>query len=201
MKTEIASRNEIGKMAKVIKNGGVIIYPTETAYGIGVDALNKKAILKVHKVKKQPTSKLISIIVPSIEVAKKFGKINNGAEKIVEKFMPGPLTLIVKKQKKVPDVLSRKTIAFRISSNKTANAIARKFGGAITATSANIHNEPPVYSFKKAFEVFDGKVDVIVDAGNLPRRKASTVYDVLNRAIVRKGPVSEKEIEKVILNE
>ena len=198
MKTEIAGKKEIERIVQVLKNGGIIVYPTETSYGIGADALNKKAVLKVHKVKMQSTSKPISIIVPSIEVAKKIGKMDNDAEKLVKKFMPGPLTLVVEKQKNVPSVLSKKTIAFRISSNKTANAIAKKFNGAITATSANLHGEGPIYSFKKALRIFDGKVDLIVDAGNLPKSRASTIYDIANRKLVRKGNVSEKDILKVI---
>jgi L-threonylcarbamoyladenylate synthase len=198
MKTGIVGKNEISRIVGVLEKGGIIVFPTETSYGLGANALNKKAILKVHKAKKQPTDKPISIIVPSTEAARKFGKINKAAEKLVKKFMPGPFTLIVEKQKKVPNVLSKKTIAFRISSNKTANAIAKKFDGAITATSANLHGEEPIYSFSKALKVFDGKVDLIVDAENLRRRSASTIYDMTQKKVIRKGQISEREILKVI---
>ena len=201
MKTGIANRNEIAKIARVLKNGGIIIYPTETSYGIGANALNKKAVLKVHRAKRQPTNKPISIIVPNVKVAKKFGKISRDAEKIMKKFMPGPLTLVVERQGKVPNILSRKTIAFRISSDRTADAIAKRFGSAITATSANAHGKPPIYSFKRALEEFGGKVDLIVNAGNLPKRKASTIYDMTQKKVLRKGPVSGKEIEKAMQNE
>src|SRR3989344_9539447 len=183
MKTGIANRNEIAKIARVLKNGGIIIYPTETSYGIGADALDKKAVLKIHEAKKQPTNKPISIIVPDIRVAKKFGKISSDAEKIMKKFIPGPLTLIVEKHGKVPNILSRKTIAVRISSDKTADAIAKRFGSAITATSANAHGKPPIYSFRRALEEFGGKVDLIVNAGNLPKRKASTIYDMTQKKV------------------
>jgi len=198
MKTKIAGKNEISKIAGVLVKGGVIVYPTETSYGIGADALNKKAILKVHKVKKQATSKPISIIVPDMKIAKKFGNLDKGAERLVKKFMPGPLTLIVKKRKTVPNSLSRKTIAFRISSNKTAHAISKKFNGGITATSANIHGKPAIYSFREALKVFEGKVDLIVDAWNLPKRNASTIYDFAGRKLIRKGQIGEKEILKAI---
>jgi len=198
METAIVKKNGIAMMVSVLKKGGIIIFPTETSYGIGADALDRKAILKVHNVKKQPTDKPISIIVPDIKTAEKFGEMGATAKKLVKKFMPGPFTLIVKKQKTVPNILSRKTMAFRISSDKTADSIARKFGSAITATSANIHGEQPIYSFRKAVEVFGGRVDLIVDAGNLRKRRASTIYDLARGKVLRNGPISGKEIERIV---
>ena len=188
----------IRKAADFLRRGKVIIYPTETSYGLGASAKNRKAIEKIHAIKKQPRNKAISIIVSSIASAKKFGKISKNAEKLVKKFMPGPLTLIVGKRKAVPKELSKKGIAFRISSNKIANDLCKSLGTGITATSANLHGKKAVYSGKKVIREFANKVDLIIDHGNLPKRKESTLYDVEKGKVLRKGPVKEKEIEKVL---
>jgi len=188
----------ISEAVDFLKKGKIIIYPTETSYGLGADASNRKAIEKIHIIKEQPKNKPIPIIVPTLRIAKKFGKISKEGEKLIGKFMPGPLTLIVEKKESVPEELSGKGMAFRISSNKIANDLCKKLGNAITATSANIHSEEPIYLGKGAIEKFVNKVDLIIDAGTLPKRKASTLYDVKSRKVLREGPVKEKEIERTL---
>lgn len=188
----------IKKAVGVLKKGKIIIYPTETSYGLGANAKNRKAIKRIHAIKKQAKNKPISIIVPSLAVAKKFGKIAGKTEKLIKAFMPGPLTLVVEKRKPVAKELSREGIAFRISSNTIANDLCRGLGTAITATSANLHGEKPIYSGKKVIKEFAAKVDLIIDVGELPKRRASTLYGVQKRIILRNGPVREKEIEKVL---
>ena len=188
----------IKKAVNFLKNGKIIIYPTETSYGLGASARNRKAIKKIHAIKKQPKNKPISIIVPSLAIAKKFGKIAGKTERLAKRFMPGPLTLVVEKRKVVPKELSEKGIAFRISSNKIANDLCKELGGAITATSANLYGGKPIYSGKKVIKEFAAKVDLIIDSGELPKRKASTLYDVEKRIILRKGTVEGKEIEEAL---
>jgi L-threonylcarbamoyladenylate synthase len=188
----------IRKIAKEILNGKVIFYPTETCYGLGGNALDKKVVEKIYEIKKRPIKSDISVIVSSLEIAEKYGVINENAKKLVKKFMPGPLTLIVKRKRNFPK-LTNKDFAFRISSCKVAHEIAKLAKVPITATSANIHGEPSIYSSKKVIKQFKGKVDIILDAGNLKRTKPSTIIDVRKEVkLVREGPVSFKEIKKVI---
>lgn len=186
---------KIGKEAieeaiKTLKRGGVIVYPTETSYGLGADYTNKRAIKKIFKIKKRADKKL-SVIVSSLFVIKKYAIIDEDAEKLVREFMPGPLTLVVKKREKG-------TIAFRISSNEIAFSIAKKFKKPIIATSANISGLGDNYEIKKIREIFEDKVDLIIDGGNLRKRKPSTIYDVENRKILREGPITEKMINRVL---
>ncbi len=188
----------IRKAVDFLRSGKIIIYPTETSYGLGADAKNGKAIEKIHAIKKQPRNKPISIIVSNIAGAKKFGKISDKTEKLVKEFMPGPLTLIVEKRKALPKELSWEGVAFRISSNKIANDLCKDLGTGITATSVNIHGEKPIYSGRNAIRKFANKVDLIIDRGNLQKRKASTLYDVEKGKVLRKGPVKKKEIERVL---
>lgn len=184
----------IEKAARIMKEGGVIIFPTESSYGIGVDALNSAAIKKIAPIKGQPEEKNISIIVADLEQAKRFGKINEEAEKLVQKFMPGPLTLVVEKQPSVPDLLAERTIAFRISGNRVAREICSALGNAVTATSANMHGRPSTYSARDVIKEFNSRVHMIIDAGELPHSAPSTIYDVAQKKVLRLGPITETQI-------
>ena len=198
---ELLGGNEraiIEKAARLLKEGAVVIIPTETSYGIAVDATDETAIKKIAPVKGHPEEKNISVIVANLEQAKNFGKINEDAEKLVKKFMPGPLTLVVEKKPNVPNALAEHTIAFRISSNRIANAICEQVGHAITATSANLHGRPNIYSAREVVKEFNNRVQMIVDAGDLPRNAPSTIYDLANKKVMRHGPVTELQIKQAL---
>ena len=184
-------KNAISAAVRVLKKGGIIIYPTETSYGIGADATNSKAIRKIFRIKTRDKGKPISVIVSSLSMAKKYAVIDILTKKLAQKFMPGPLTLISRK-KNLPGILSKNTIAWRIPSHPVALAMIRKFCRPVTATSANLSGKPPLYRIKEVVKIFSCYVDLIIDAGNLPRRRPSTVFDTINQKIVRKGPVKEK---------
>ena len=130
-------------------------------------------------------------------MAKEYAVIGKDAEALMKKFMPGPLTLVVKK-KSLPDELSEDTVALRISSHRFANSMVKNFGKPVTATSANISGKNPVYNIDEIKDVFMGKVSVIVDAGSLKKRKPSTIYDVANKAIIRQGKITRNQIERAL---
>jgi len=184
----------IEEAVKVLQKGGIIVYPTETCYGLGADALNEKAVEKVHLAKRQPREKPISVIAGNEKQAGEIAELDENARKLIHNFMPGPLTLVCEKKEVIPEVLTKDAIAFRIPGNEFARELAEKFGHAITATSANIHGEPAIYSAKEAEQKLGRSVDLIVDAGELPKREASTIYDLINKRIIREGPISEGQI-------
>ncbi|MEK7540279.1 MAG: L-threonylcarbamoyladenylate synthase [Patescibacteria group bacterium] len=183
--------------ALALKKGHLAVIPTETSYGLAALASDKKAVGKIHRAKEQAVAKPVSIIVPSLKIAQRYGVLTKDVKKLVKKFMPGPLTLVVPAKKNARH-LGGKTIAFRISSNRFAHALCTKLGDAITSTSANIHGRPDTYSAKKAEKIFFGKALVVVDAGELPKRMPSTIYEVASVKILRKGKISEKEIKKAL---
>ena len=188
----------VQKAARIMKNGGVLVFPTESSYGLGVDATNEIAVKKLAPIKQQPEEKNVSIIVADLEQAKRFGKIGEEAEKLVERFMPGSLTLVVEKKPGVPDALAERTIAFRISSNRIAREICKELGNAVTATSANLHGRPSIYSGREVIKQFNNRAHMIIDAGELPRNAPSTIYDVQQKRILRHGPISEQQIRQVL---
>jgi L-threonylcarbamoyladenylate synthase len=186
----------IRKIAKEILNGKIIVYPTETCYGLGGNALDRKVVEKIYEIKKEPTKSNILVIVPSLKIAEKYGIMNENAKRLVKKFMPGPLTLIVKRKKNFPK-LTNKDFVFRISCCKVAHEIAKLAKVPITATSANLHGKPSIYSSKKVIKQFKGKVDIILDAGNLKGTRPSTIVDVRKEIkLVREGPIPFTKIFK-----
>ncbi|MBI5060749.1 MAG: threonylcarbamoyl-AMP synthase [Candidatus Aenigmarchaeota archaeon] len=200
--TEIISvhdKSALKKALAALRKDGIIVYPTETSYGLGCDATNPATVKKLLKIKKEPRGRPCSVIISSIGMAKEYAKFGKTALVLIKKFMPGPLTLVCEKTNKTPNVLSKKTIAFRISGNKFANSLAERFGKPITSTSANIHGYGSIYDIGKIKKVFLGKVDLIIDAGSLPRRRPSTIFDLEAKKILRKGPISFCQIQSELL--
>lgn len=187
--------------AETIKNGGLVIYPTETSYGIAADATNEEAVKNVFKIKNRSFSKPIPIIIDSIESMEKYGVLDERSRSIARKFMPGPITLIIDK-KGLPDVLNSKEIAFRISSHPIAFKLSKMSECPITSTSANLSGEPSLYRVDDVKTVFQGKVNIILDYGDLPKIKPSTIADlrVETVKIVREGPITEEEIKRNLSN-
>ncbi|MBI4162876.1 MAG: threonylcarbamoyl-AMP synthase [Candidatus Aenigmarchaeota archaeon] len=195
--------------AQFLKKGSLIIYPTETSYGIGVDIGNKKSLEKIYKIKQRPIEKQLIYLVSTIAMAKKYAIITKDHEKLIRKFMPGPLTIVAKrKESKIISTDSESTqsvsagteFAFRISSNKLANSIVKTLGRAIVSTSANLTGDPPLYKIRDVMKHFQDLVPLIIDACDLPIQKPSTVIDLFNGINIRReGPITKKQI-KMTLN-
>jgi len=204
MKGDKPTKKLIEKAIDILKNGGLIVYPTETCYGIGCDALNENAVEKVYRVKKREKKKPLSIIVSSLKMIRKYGKITKEVEYLVKKFMPGPLTIVVEKKRTIPDILNPKEIAFRISSHPIAQQLVKELDKPITATSANISGSKPIYSSEEIVKIFNGKVDMIIDSGNLPLIQPSTIIRVKKSKIelIREGAIPFdivlREFKKII---
>jgi L-threonylcarbamoyladenylate synthase len=202
MKVTEKNFKEVIQLASMVLNkSGVIVFPTETAYGLGAIVSSKKAIERIKKIKGRKKNKPLPVIVSSKEMAAKYCELNKKALKLMKEFMPGPLSLVVKKKALLPDFVSKETVCFRISSNKTARALCRKTGKAIVSTSANLSGEKEVYSGKKALKVLGKKVDLVIDAGRIPKKRVSTIFDVEKEKVLRQGPVSEKRILTVLRRE
>jgi len=194
------TKKSLGLAVRILKQGGTIIYPTETSYGLGCDGTNPRAVRKIFKIKKRNFRKNLTYIVPSVEIAEKYGIITKIDKKIIKKFMPGNITLVVKSRNKK----FGKEFAFRISSNKFANNLALKFMKPIVATSANISGNESLYNIDEIKKIFLGKADLIIDSGNLKRRKPTIVLDLFDGVNIRReGAISEKEIRQILrdLNE
>ena len=188
---------EIKEARKQIQDGKIGVYPTETAYGIAADALNEGAVEKVYDVKQRPKSKPLTAICHDLEQVEAHANLTEEERKLVEEFMPGPLTLVVEKKSHVPDVLNT-SFVFRILGSATARKLAVE--GPITATSANISGQSTSYSVNDISEELLEKIDFVVDGGKLEDGPTSTIVEVNNKGCVvhREGPVKRSEIENVL---
>jgi len=185
----------------VINRGGVIIYPTDTSYGIAVDALNTGAVQKVFELKRRLPSKPLHVVVADIESAKPYVQLNDRARALAQKFLPGPLTLVLPKTPLVPDLLTGglPTLGIRVPNNTFCLELAKALGNPYTATSANISDMGDCYSIEDILTQYGDEinsVDLIVDGGVLLRTMPSTVVGISGSepTVLREGPISSSEI-------
>ncbi|MDP2586373.1 MAG: L-threonylcarbamoyladenylate synthase [Candidatus Komeilibacteria bacterium] len=180
---------DIIKMAvKVLRAGGAIVYPTETAYGLGADFLNPKSVKKVYQIKGRDFKKQLSVMVSSLAMAKRLVKFDKLSLKLAKKHWPGALTLVLQRKD------TAKTLALRISANQLATAIVKKIKNPLTATSANLSGQGEFYSAAEIVSQFKNKKhqpDLIIDAGKLLKQKPSTIVKVIDDQIniLRQGSV------------
>lgn len=188
---------------RTILSGHVLVFPTETVYGIGASALSEKGIEEIYKVKGRPSDNPLIMHVSNIETMKKYTKNHQSYVKdLVDAFWPGPLTLVLKKRANVPDVITGglDTVGVRYPSHEVALKIIDIVGVPICAPSANISGRPSSTLFEHVYEDFSGRVEIIIDGGKSEVGLESTVVDVTQAipVILRPGMVTKAMIERVV---
>lgn len=182
----------VDEVVAVLREGGLVVYPTDTLYGLGADVVNPDAVARVFSVKQRASGLPVSIAVANLDAAKEFAVVTPRAEALCRRWLPGPLTLIFPPTAEAPkSVLSKEgMIAIRVPNHAVALLLARQFGP-ITATSANLHGKPsPVETWQAAEQLGDA-VDLYLDAGPCPVGRESTVVDLTGTEprLVREGAV------------
>jgi L-threonylcarbamoyladenylate synthase len=193
----------IEKATGILKRGGVIAYPTETFYGLGVDATNERAIEKIYTIKRRDDRKPISIIIASAQDVDTFAiNISEGSRKLMERLWPGGLTLVFKASPTIPEILTAEagTIGIRYSSHAIAADLARNLPGALSATSANISGEKECTSAGEVIDALGDRIDAIIDGGITPGGLGSTIVDVSMEppVILREGIIPSSLIDEII---
>lgn len=207
--------SSLDKAVSALESGQTVVYPTDTAYGLGVDGTNITAVRSLYKVKGREKRKPVHIVVDGLVMAKKFAKFDKLAERLFKNFMPGALTLVLPLQDKFLStdrnnpwrVLSAGigTIGLRMPDNRVALQLVKKLGRPISTPSANPAGGDTPYSVLESYKQFVNKKyqpDLYLDTGFLPKRAPSTVV-LLNNGkieILRHGPISKKQIQKLITN-
>lgn len=190
------NKEGIEKAYQIINEGGIAIYPTDTVYGIGCDPYNKSSIDKIHEIKSREIIKLLPVLTYSKETAKKIVHFDAITEKIVEKFWPGPLTVILKvTDDKIKESLNlNDKIAIRVPNHQCTLDLLQKCNYLI-GTSANISGEPSYTNPKDCLRELKG-YDVFVDGGIISSRGESTIIEIENKKIkiIREGSLSKEEI-------
>ncbi len=196
-------RDDIERAARVLADGGVVAYPTETVYGIGCDPLDRDACDRIVRIKERDGAKTMLLAAASVEQVEAFGgPLDERARVLADAFWPGPLTLVVRAEKAdIPHLRGPGGgVAFRVTPHPVASELCRIFGGPVTSTSANLSGEPPVRDSKEARVVFGHLVDLVI-AADLPSEGIpSTVLDLTTPepVILRRGAVDAAAIQEVL---
>lgn len=195
------SAAEIAGAGEIIKSGGLVIFPTETVYGLGADGLNPVAVKNIFIAKGRPSDNPLILHVSDMEMAEKIGEINPSARKIMEKFWPGPITVIVEKKDIVPREVTAEldTVAIRMPSNEVARNLIEAAGTPVAAPSANLSGKPSPTAFRHAFDDMNGRVDVIIDGGDCDIGIESTVVDTTSTppTILRPGGITAEMLAEL----
>lgn len=193
---------KLKEAAEIIKNGEIVVFPTETVYGIGVNVLNEDAIKRLYNIKKRPEDKPISLLVSSIEMIEQVAKDITPLEYgLIKEFFPGPLTIILNKKDIVPDIVTAggNTVGVRMPANEIALKLIEYAGVPIAAPSANISGKPSGTELNTIMKEFEENVDYYIDGGKSRIGLASTIVQVIDGIpyILRQGSISKEQIEEV----
>jgi len=191
----------VSDAVEAFKNGKVIVYPTDTVYGVGVNALDPHAVFKIFKIKERPLNKALPVAVSGLRMVKRLAIITEKAEKLMKTFWPGALTIILRRRSEIPDVVTggKIGIGLRVPNHIVPLSIIKTLKQPIIATSANLHGNVNPVDVDEVLKQLGERVNLIIDGGRVSGTP-STVIDVLKEPplIVRKGSITEEMIERII---
>lgn len=196
-------KKELRICSDIILDDGLVILPTETVYGIGSNALSSSAVRNIYNAKRRPINKPLSIIVANKKQIEDYAIIQNDVErKIIDNFMPGPLTIILKKNNNIPNIVTagNDTIGIRIPANKICTKLLNECGVPLVASSANISGEPCGTNIRILKKDFERTVDIFINGGPSKLGQPSTIVQVIDGElnILREGQITKEDIEKII---
>lgn len=189
--------DQLSEAVEFLRAGGVLVYPTETSYGIGCDGTNSEAVRRVFAIKGRAIGKGMTILLPTLEAADAYVRLTPFAKELARRYWPGALNIVAPEAEGSAlsrDCATNGTHAVRVSSHPIAAALAKGLGRPLVSTSANLHGKPELYRVKDIFDTFFAQPmmpDAIIDAGDLPRVPPSTVVkaDRDGVRVLRQGSV------------
>ena len=195
-------RRVLARVGRLVERGALVVYPTDTVYGVGTNPLLEDAVRRLYEAKKRPFGKPVPVLASSIEHVERIAFLSEEARRLAARFWPGPLTIVVPAKPSLPSIVTGGSgkVGVRVPAHNVARLLIEEAGGLIIGTSANISGRPPPRTAEEAFRELGNAVDVIVDAGPAPGGKPSTVIDLTTTPpkIVRKGPIGRRELEEVL---
>jgi len=197
-----ATMNNIQAAAKIVKRGGLVVYPTDTVYGLGCDPFNVRAVARVFKVKGERKEKPLPILASNIKFIEKIAYVNERARKIAERYWPGPLTIVVPKKKALRNIVTcgLAYVGVRIPSHTIAIQLISLCDGLLVGTSANKTGERSPTTAQEATKQLGEQVDIVLDGGPTPLGQESSVVDLTSEkpVMLREGPVKLVDILNVL---
>lgn len=204
METLCLTKQDLNQAVQILKQGGVVAFPTDTVFGLGVVYNKEEALMKLKAAKGRPENKPIPTMVASLEQIEEIAYVDEISAKLIKAFMPGAFTIILKKKPCVPDYATNgfDTIGIRMPNDAFDLELISKCGKAMLVTSANQSGLPSTMNDNDALSQLDGRIDAII-AGESGGDQASTIVDATkeNYPIIRQGKISEDMIQRVIKEE
>ena len=193
---------KIRQVVEILGRGGIVVYPTDTNYGIGCDIMNKKAIEKIYLLKKRPKSKPFSFICSDLKNISDYAKVSNYAYKTMKRLLPGPYTFILQGSKLVPKIMltQRKTAGIRVPDHEICLALVRELGNPIINTSATLPDGTVLHDASLIHDTFGKRVDAVID-GSAVSGRSSSVISLMEDIpeIIREG-AGDVDLVQVISN-
>jgi L-threonylcarbamoyladenylate synthase len=193
--------SKIEQIANGLKTGKLVVYPTETLYGLGANPFDEAAVKRVYMVKKRPFDMPLSIAVRDLSMLEELAVLDDNTRRLVAKFTPGPITILVTKKRNVPDILTSASmeIGVRIPNHPFALRLIEKCGP-IVSTSANLHSKPNPTNADTAVQDIGPMIDVCVDCGPCRVGKPSTIVQLSGGGveIIRHGAIPKEDIEEAL---
>jgi L-threonylcarbamoyladenylate synthase len=195
-------QQQVDKGVSILKQGGLVAFPTDTVYGLGAWVGNQQAVARVYRVKERPQNIALPLLLANVsqigEVAEPVPPI---AWLLAHNFLPGALTIVLPKSDLVPDIITAggETVAVRVPAHSIPIALAQGLGVPIVGTSANVSGKPSALTADEVYSQFGSKIDLIIDGGRCPGGRESTIIDVTGEepVILREGAISREEIRQV----
>jgi len=204
MLTKLSSQiqKQVDKGISILKQGGVVAFPTDTVYGLGACATIPRAVARVYQVKERPRNMALPLLLahPS-QIAEVAEPVPQIAWLLADNFLPGALTLVLYKSGSVPDIITAGgvTVAVRIPDHPVPVALAQGVGVPIVGTSANLSGKPSSVTAGEVCSQFGDKIDLVIDGGRCSVGRESTIVDVTGETpvVLREGAISREELEQV----
>jgi L-threonylcarbamoyladenylate synthase len=182
--------------------GGVIGFPTDTAYGLGADPFSEPAVRRIFEIKGRPESKPILLLVNSMAMAQSVAIVSDTALELARRFWPGPLTMILQARPNIPALVTAGTgtVGLRWARAPFAERILQAVNRPLTATSANLSGAPSTVTAEEVRVQLEGRLEMLVDGGALPARGGSTLLDLTCTPpkVLREGPISNAELGDIL---
>ncbi len=198
----ISASDDLGPALEVIESGGIIAFPTETSYGLGADPYNEEALKRLFSLKGRPLDKPLSLLAGDMDMVRSLvTTITPLAQRLIKKFWPGPLTLVLEAAEDTPSLVTsddggKRKIGIRISSHPLCHRLLLALGRPLTATSANPAGMPPALDAAEVKGYFGQRLDLVIDSGRLEKGQPSTIVDARGPAplVLREGRIKKEEI-------
>ena len=200
-KPSVDIEEQVERGVAILRRGGIVAFPTDTVYGLGVSAYNEPAVKRLYRLKQRPEARPLPILVADmVQMAEVAGVLPPVARKLADSFLPGALTLVLPRSARVPDVITGgKTVAVRIPAHPVAIALIRGLESPIVGTSANLSGRPSALTAEEVYSQFGDRLGLVIDGGRCPGGRESTIVDVTGAKprVLREGAISRQQLEQV----